>query len=276
MKKLAFFVALFVFGLGFSADAQIVWVKDYQQGIKAARETGKPMLIDFTASWCGPCQRMEKVFWTRKDVIELSKQFVCVKIDADKNADLKKQYGVKGIPYVSITDSWGEEFDSQFGYGKDSDAAIIGKLNFVPKDFSEIKDAKVLLETNGDNLVALAKIAEFYQQKKLFYRSNATYERILNLETNQAQRENLMIIIGFNYLRVSPDEARLAFEKFQKEFPKSPHVEMAIYGQLLAFERQNKFQDAQKMFDRLKADFPKSSLLIQAEQILPQKTEGKK
>jgi thiol-disulfide isomerase/thioredoxin len=276
MKKLAFFIALFVFGLGFSADAQIVWVKDYKQAVKAARETGKPMLIDFTASWCGPCQRMEKVFWTRSDVIELSKQFVCVKIDADKNADLKKQYRVKGIPYVSITDSWGEEFDSQFGYGKDSDAAIIGKLNFVPKDFSEIKDAKALLETNGDNLVALAKIAEFYQQKKLFYQSNATYERILGLETNQAQRENLMIIIGFNYLRVSPDEARLAFERFEKEFPKSQHVEMAIYGQFLAFERQNKFQDAQKMFDRLKANFPKSSLLPQAEQILPQKTESKK
>jgi len=272
MKKLAFLVVLFVFGLGFSADAQIVWVKDYQQAVKTAKEQGKPMLLDFTASWCGPCQRMEKVFWTRNDVVELSKQFVCVKIDADKNAELKKQYGVRAIPHITVTDSWGEAFSFHTGFAKDADAEIINKLSFVPKDFGEIKEAKALLETNNTNLSALAKIAEFYQQKKLYNQSNAAYEKILTLETNPAQRENLLIIIGFNYLRVSPDEARLAFEKFQKEFPKSAQMEMALYGQFLAFERQNRFQDAQKMFDELKTKFPKSSLILQAEQILPQKS----
>lgn len=276
MKKLAFLVVVFVCGLGFSADAQIVWLKDYEQGLKAAKEKGKPLLLDFTASWCGPCRRMDKSFWTRNDVIELSKQFVCVKIDADKNVELKKQYGVRGIPHITIADPWGEGFVSHTGYGQNSDAAIIDKLGFIPKDFKEIIEAKKTLETNNNNLFALAKIAEFYQQKKLFYQSNAAYEQILRLETNQAQRENLLIIIGFNYLRVSPDEARLTFEKFQAEFPKSPQLEMAIYGQFLAFERQSRFQDAQKMFDQLKTKFPKSSLLLQAEQILPQKMESKK
>lgn len=271
MKKLVFLAALFVFGLGFSANAQIVWVKDYEQGLKAAKEQGKPLLLDFTASWCPPCRTMEKVFWTQKDVIELSKQFVCVKIDSDKNVDLKRKYGVKGIPHITVADSWGEVISWHVGYGKNSAAEIIDKLNFVPKDFKEIKEAKALLETNSGNLAALAKIAEFYQQKKLYYQSNATYEQILSLEKNPVQRENLMIIIGFNYLRVSPDEARLTFEKFQKEFPKSPQLEMAVYGQFLAFERQSRFQDAQKMFDRLKKEFPKSSLILQAEQILPQR-----
>lgn len=271
MKKLVFLAVVFVCGLNFSADAQIVWVKDYQEGLKAAKEKGKPLLLDFTASWCGPCRRMDKTFWTRNDVIELAKQFVCVKIDADKNAELKKQYGVRGIPHITVADSWGAEFVSHTGFGKDSDAAILGKLEFVPKDFSGIIEAKKTLEINNKNLVALAKIAEFYQQKKLYYQSNAAYEQILKLETNQAQRENLLIIIGFNYLRVSPDEASATFEKFQSEFPKSPQMEMAIYGQFLALERQSRFEDAQKMFDRLKTKFPKSSLLLQAEQILPQK-----
>jgi thiol-disulfide isomerase/thioredoxin len=271
MKKRVFLFVLFVCGLGASANAQIVWLKDYNAALKAAQESGKPMLLDFTASWCGPCRTMEKVFWTRSDVIEVSKDFVCVKIDADKNADLKNKYGVRGIPNITITNPWGELFLNHIGFPKNGEQQIIAKLGVVPKDFKAIKDAKILLETDKNNLPALAKIAEFYQQQKLYYQSNETYKQILKLEKNPQQRENLLIIIGFNYLRIDADEARKSFENFATEFPKSPQLDMAIYGQFLAFERQSKFQKAQEMFDRLKKEFPKSSLILQAEQIMPQK-----
>lgn len=274
MKKLVLLSALFVCGLSLSIEAQIVWLKDYPQAVKTAKETGKPLLLDFTAGWCSPCKKMDKVFWTRTDVIELAKQFVCVKVDFDQNKELKMKYGVRAIPNVTVIDPWGALFLSHVGFPKDGEQLIINKLTGVPKDFKGITEAKNLLETDRNNKVALARVAEYYQQQKLFYQSNEAYKKILAVEKNPAERENLFIIIGFNYLRIDAAEAQKAFESCQQEFPQGKRLEMAIYGHFLACERQNNFKDAQKMFDRLKKEFPKSSLLLQAEQIMPQKRQN--
>ena len=55
----------------------------------------KPVLVDFFATWCGPCRQLspilEKVAAERDDV-------KIVKIDVDENADLAQKYGVMSIP----------------------------------------------------------------------------------------------------------------------------------------------------------------------------------
>jgi thiol-disulfide isomerase/thioredoxin len=272
MKSFVFSTLIFIFIFSHSANAQqIIWLKDYKEAVKIAKDGGKPIILDFTASWCKPCRKMDSEFWTRADVIEISKDFVCVKVDYDNEKTLVDKYGVRAIPTVVMTDSWGLGLNFHRGFAASAGKDIIEKLSFVPKNFSEIKDAGNLIETDKNNIAALSKIAEFYQQRKFYFQSNEFYSRLLKLENSPQQRENLMLNIGFNNLRVGlTDDAKNIFDKFQKEFPKSPQLDMAIYGTLLVFERKNQFQDAQKMFDQLKTKFPKSSLIPQAEQILPQ------
>jgi thiol-disulfide isomerase/thioredoxin len=272
MKSFIFSTIIFIFIFSHFANAQqIGWLKDYKEAIKIAKDSGKPIILDFTASWCKPCRKMDNEFWTRADVIEISKDFVCVKIDYDQNTTLVNKYGIRAIPTVMITDSWGLGLDFHRGFAANAGKDIIEKLSFVPKNFSEIKDAGNLIETNKNSIAALSKIAEFYQQRKFYFQSNEFYSRLLKLENSSQQCENLMLNIGFNNLRVGlTDDAKTIFEKFQKEFPKSPQLDMAIYGALLVFEKKNQCQDAQKMFDQLKTKFPTSSLIPQAEQILPQ------
>lgn len=265
-------ILTFLFTFSHSANArQIDWLKDYNEAIKIARAAGKPVILDFTADWCGPCKKMDREFWTRTDVIEISGDFVCVKVHYDQNPTVANKYGVRAIPTVVMTDSWGLGLNFHRGFASNAGKDIIEKLGFVPKNFGEIKDAGNLLVTDKNNIAALTKIAEFYQQRKFYFQSNEFYNRLLNLENNPQQRENLMLNIGYNNLRVGlTDEAKTIFDKFQKEFPKSPQADMAIYGALLACERKGEFPEARKMFDLLKAKFPKSSLIPKAEQVLPQ------
>jgi len=59
-----------------------------------------PVIVDFTAIWCGPCKMLEPV------VMQLSQEWYgkvkIVKLDVDDNSNLAVQYGVMGVPTLIL------------------------------------------------------------------------------------------------------------------------------------------------------------------------------
>lgn len=262
---ISIFGFLFIFSV-VCVNGQTTWVNDFQMARALSEKTGKPMLLDFTASWCPPCRTMDRTFWNRPDVAEFSKQVVFVKIDADKNVDLKAKYGVRGLPNVILTDSWGEPIDSYLGFGQNGDRVILEKLANLPKDFSSLKKAGNLRLKNADDLEALYQFADFYQQKKLFSFSIKIYQKILKLEADPTKRENTLLNLAFDHLRLG--QSTIALERLDmlmKEFPKSPQTEIFIYGIILAQINKHNLNEVETNFARLKKEFPKSTFIGEAE-----------
>lgn len=60
----------------------------------------KPVLVDFFATWCGPCQMLSPILKEVKD--SLGEEVSIIKIDVDKNQALAAQYQVRGVPTMLL------------------------------------------------------------------------------------------------------------------------------------------------------------------------------
>ena len=60
----------------------------------------KPVLVDFSATWCGPCKMMSPIIANVK--AKIGDKATIIKIDVDQNRELRLQYGIRSIPTLMI------------------------------------------------------------------------------------------------------------------------------------------------------------------------------
>ncbi len=70
------------------------------QGFKELINSGKLLLVDFSATWCGPCKIMEPILKETKAA--LGDQATIIKIDIDRNREAAQQWEVQSVPTLIL------------------------------------------------------------------------------------------------------------------------------------------------------------------------------
>ena len=63
-------------------------------------QSDKPVLVDFTATWCGPCKMMAPILHEVKSA--MGDKITIIKIDVDKNPEVSGQFQVQSVPTLII------------------------------------------------------------------------------------------------------------------------------------------------------------------------------
>ena len=95
------------------AAPKIAWRKSFAAALAEARRTRKPLLVDFNAVWCAPCKELDQKTFTNSTVVAVSRNFIPVKVDVDKEPKIAAKYKANALPTVAVLKSNGK-MSSQF------------------------------------------------------------------------------------------------------------------------------------------------------------------
>ncbi|MGC8667467.1 MAG: thioredoxin family protein [Chthonomonadales bacterium] len=96
----------------------IRWEPAFADARLEARRLNRPLMVVFEAPWCGWCARMERQCLRDSAVVNLSRRFVCVRVDVDRQPDIAAAYGGWSVPYLAFLAPDGAKVRSVAGFAE--------------------------------------------------------------------------------------------------------------------------------------------------------------
>lgn len=148
-----------------------------------------PVIVDFWATWCGPCKTLGPALERAAD--DYDGQFELVKVDVDKNQALAQQFGIQSIP--TVIGFKGGKPASQF-MGAIPDPQIRQFIDaLLPTELDRMVERARDLSLEGDEQAARAMFAEVLERVPDHAEAGTGLASIL---IAQGETEEALIVLG--------------------------------------------------------------------------------
>lgn len=142
--------------------AGVSWLEEvpFADVLAQAKAQGKPVMIDFFATWCGPCKWLDKNVYVDPAVVDESKRWINFKVDAEKGEgiELATRFRIFNYPTLVFLSSAGEETDRFLG-SRPADV-FLKKMIDVRNGVGTVADLKRRVEQAPEDLALRKQLAE--------------------------------------------------------------------------------------------------------------------
>lgn len=204
---------LFIFYLSIASyylHAQVKFKSNLNKGFEQAAKENKPIFVDFTASWCGPCKKMKREVFTDSNLGQiLNDHFINIKVDEKYNRGYINKYNIKAYPTLMFIDSSGMALESYRGYR--TSEQLISYATLILDDYS----AKA---KNWDNINSATTAQEIYDELSQIIKNKNKLETN-NILFNATKVSTLHEIVVLSYFgsKLNHESIELIFSNSQIE-----------------------------------------------------------
>lgn len=119
-------ILLMIAGPTLSEAADPYWHKDLATARAEAERLNRPILCHFGATWCAPCQKMERSVLNQPQVLDqLKASVIGLKVDVDDHPELARRFGVDRFPTDIFLEPNGQRLLESTGYRNPQEYAAL-------------------------------------------------------------------------------------------------------------------------------------------------------
>jgi thioredoxin-like negative regulator of GroEL len=197
-------VTLLLAGPATAPAAGIRWEKGFEEALKKAKATKKPLLVDFWADWCGWCHRLDKTTYTDPVVAHKAEEFVAVKVNTEgsrKETEVALRYDVQSLPTVLFLSPEGRPIQRLNGF--QGPGQFPRTLDEALESAWRILLLEAALEKNPNDARALRSLGQHLYEQEYYEDSRDLLLREVKVDQDEPvgarRRARMLLAIIENY-----------------------------------------------------------------------------
>lgn len=208
----------------------IDWMSDYQAGLERARIERKPVMIDFYTMWCYYCKVLDAKTYVDPSVIAASEKFVCLKINAERERQLAREFRITGYPIIVLLSRDGTETKRFYGY--QTAAALKTELGRILNDAERLDALAEKYKKNPGDGEAAYLYADELMAKGRFKEAGKILEKTVRRGNDARKADAVLNLAICRFNEGSYKQAASELAKFSSRFKSSLRIDEAelFYG----------------------------------------------
>jgi len=257
---------------GPAPSAGIKWERSFEEALKKAKATRKPILVDFWADWCGWCHRLDKTTYADPVVVRKAEEFVAVKVNTEGNrreAEIAIRYEVQSLPTILFLSPEGHQVHRLNGF--QGPGQFPRTLDQALEIARRILPLEAAIEKNPNDAGALAGLGQHLYEEEFYEESRELLSRAIKVDRDEPapsrRMARMMLAIIQNYDRKYGDAEGLLKEALGIKPPGEDQAKILfVLGRTYA--SWGRREDAQKMMQKIVREHAGSAMAQRARETL--------